>query len=80
MKTCRNLFALILLASTIAVPVCAGDMNSTPTTPTPPPHAPCAAAPGGTNPNCSGNEVTPRACLDPTALAIDLLCSLLSIY
>jgi hypothetical protein len=81
MKTCRNLFASMLVASAIAIPVSAGDINSTPTTPAPPPHAPCAAALArSTNPDCSGNEVTPGADFDPIALTIDLLCSLLPIY
>lgn len=80
MKTCRNLFASILLASAIAVPVCAGDMNSTPTTPVAPPPPSCAATHGDTQSDCSGNEVTQRPDFDPTAFAIDLLCRLLPIY
>lgn len=81
MKNCRRPFASILLALALGMPVWAGDMSSTPTTPAPPPPPAPSRSTGATAPsdNCSGNALS-SAEWNPAVLAMDLLCSMLSIY
>jgi len=79
MKPCRKIFASILLALAFGIPVCAGDVNSTPTyTPPPPPIA--AGTPAADTSDFSGNEALSSVVYTATELAIDLLSSMLSIY
>jgi hypothetical protein len=79
MKPCRKMFASILLALALGMPVCASDVNSTPTyVPPPPPIA--AGTPADHTSNCSGNEALPSVVYTATELAINLLSSMLSIY
>lgn len=81
MKTCRKTFAVILLALAMGIPVIAGDVNSTPTYPAPPPPPPCApATQGATASDCSDNGSLPSVGADATALVMDLISSMLSIY
>lgn len=81
----RRPFASIMLALALCIPVCAGDINSTPTSATPPPApAPCTAILDGDDcvpdSDCSGNVALPNANLEAATLAMDLLRSMLSRY
>jgi len=81
----RRPFASIMLALALCIPVCAGDINSTPTSPTPPPPpAPCTATLDGDdsvpNSDCSGNVASPNANVEAAILAMDLLRSMLPMY
>ena len=73
MRICRKPLASLMLALAVGVPVCAGDMNSTPTTPAPtPPPPPCVATTAGV---WSENVALPNSAFDAAAFAIDLLLS-----
>jgi hypothetical protein len=82
----RRPFASIMLALALCIPVCAGDINSTPTsaTPAPPPSAPCVATTdgnvNGSDSDCSGNVALPNANVEAATLAMDLIRSMLSMY
>lgn len=80
MKTCRKISASVVLALALALPIYAGDMNTTPTTPSP--SANCVVTtPGALTSECSGNDALPDAISDAAALMIDLLLSsMLSIH
>lgn len=85
MKSVRNLLAPIFLTLVIGVPAWAGEVNSPPTTPQPPPHSTITLKRVADDSTYTKDFNAPVADngsinMDAATFAINLLVSMLSIY
>jgi hypothetical protein len=80
MRSPRKVFAPILLALVLGAPAFAGDMDSPPSVPPAPVKPASAPAPDNSETPSVPAEPSISDELDPSRLAFDLLCRVLSIY